>query len=208
MRELKMKNLFIFSVVMMLGYSLRAQSFDETLQAFRESYAAEVDSNFVVAIQKLQDVYQGNSYELNLRLGWLNYLNRDYTKSSEYYEKCMKLLPYTFEAKFGYVLPQAAMGNWSDVIGTYEEILKTDPQNTLANYRMGAIYYERQDYQKAFLHLEKVVNLYPFDYSSVILLAWTDYHLGKLREAKVLFEKSLLVRPEDRSALEGLELIK
>jgi tetratricopeptide (TPR) repeat protein len=203
-----MKTLIILSLIIVIGDSLHGQALDQTIQAFKESYAAEADSNFALAIQMMEEVYRDNSYELNLRLGWLNYLNHDYSKSSEYYQKSIDLLPYAFEAKLGYVLPQAAMGNWTNVLNVYEKILKADPQNTLVNYRMGFIYYQREDYQKAFHYLEKVVNLYPFDYDSVVLFAWTNYHLGKLREAKVLFEKTLMIRPEDLSSREGLDLIK
>jgi len=94
------------------------------------------------------------------------------------------------------------------VIAEYNEILAIDPQNTTVNYRMGSIYYGRKDYTKAEKYLEKVVNLYPFDYDSMILYAWTNYRLAKLREAQVLFNKVLLMRPKDASALEGLGLIK
>ena len=41
-----------------------------------------------------------------------------------------------------------------------------------------------------------------------ILYAWTEFKLGKLREAQVLFNKVLLMRPKDTSALEGLLQIK
>jgi tetratricopeptide (TPR) repeat protein len=94
------------------------------------------------------------------------------------------------------------------VINQYVEILKIDPQNTIANYRLGSIYYGKADYNKALGYLEKNVNLYPFDYDSIILFAWTNFKLGKLREAKVLFNKALLNRPKDSSATEGLSLIK
>jgi len=40
------------------------------------------------------------------------------------------------------------------------------------------------------------------------MLAWTNFKLGKLREAKVLFQKALLISPDDESATEGLNLIK
>jgi tetratricopeptide (TPR) repeat protein len=73
---------------------------------------------------------------------------------------------------------------------------------------MGSIYYGRKDFVKAEKYLEKVVNLYPFDYDSMVLYAWTNLKLGKTREAQVLFNKVLLIRPKDVSALEGLALIK
>jgi len=53
-----------------------------------------------------------------------------------------------------------------------------------------------------------VVNLYPFAYDSVILLAWINLQMKDYRKAKVLFNKSLLIRPGNKSALEGLELIQ
>jgi hypothetical protein len=40
------------------------------------------------------------------------------------------------------------------------------------------------------------------------MTGWTNFQLGKLREAKVLFQKALLNRPGDNSATEGLSLIK
>ena len=203
-----MKNLILLSLVMLTGVLLKAQTLEENIQAFKDSYAAEADGNVAMAIQPLEEIYKDSSYELNLRLGWLYYLNQEYSKSSQYYQRSMRLLPYAFEAKLGYAAPEAAMGNWNNVMKVYEQILKADPQNTLVNYRMGAIYFEHKDYQKAHQYLEKVVNLYPFDYDSVVLFAWTNYHLGRLRQAKVLFERALMIRPDDTSSREGLNLIK
>ena len=77
-----------------------------------------------------------------------------------------------------------------------------------ANYRLGLIYYNRKNYEKASVYLEKVVNLYPFDYDSLILFAWNNFMLQKTREARVLFNKVLMYNPGDQSALDGLKLIK
>ena len=120
----------------------------------------------------------------------------------------MDLLPYSHEAKLGYVLPLAGLGEWDKIISIYHSIIKLDPKNTLVNYRLGAIYYERKDYQKAYDYLEEVINLYPNDYDSNILFAWTNFQMGKLKEAKVLFNKVLLIRPDSESATEGLKLIQ
>jgi len=40
------------------------------------------------------------------------------------------------------------------------------------------------------------------------MFAWTNLKLGKTREAQVLFNKVLMLSPDDKSALEGLSLIK
>ncbi len=196
-------SLFFISI-----YTLHAQDFTVLQEAFSKSHAYESRGNFTDAIASLKKVYLEDSYEVNLRLGWVTYLAGLFTESTTYYQKAINLKPYAIEAKFGFVNPASALGNWEQVVAQYNEILRIDPQNTLANYRMGSIYYGRRDFGKAEKYLEKVVNLYPFDYDSMVLFAWTNLKLGKLREAQVMFNKVLLNKPKDSSALEGLSLIK
>lgn len=197
-------------VVLIMGTVSLAYAQDtESLQtAFKESYSLENNGEYVKGAEKIKAVYDGDSYEINLRLGWLTYLAGSFKESQAYYQKAMNLKPMAIEAIFGAVYPASTLGNWDQVITLYNKVLEIDPQNTYANYRLGYIYYGREDYQTALSYFEKVINLYPFDYDSLIILAWTNLKLGKLREAKILFNKVLLFSPDDESALEGLELIK
>lgn len=178
------------------------------IMAFDYSYKLEKASKYVDAINSIKGVYEETSYEMNLRLGWLNYLIGQQTTALSYYEKAIKLNPFSIEAKFGYIMPASVLGNWELVKDQYLNILKIDPQNTKANYYLGLIYYNSKEYAKAQKHFEICANLYPFDYDSMLMYAWNSYFLGKLREAKVLFSKILLIRPNDKSATEGLSLIK
>jgi tetratricopeptide (TPR) repeat protein len=178
------------------------------LKAFSESYILETKGDYNKSAEAIKKVYSADSYEVNLRLGWLYYLSKNYKESANYYNKAILLLPLSIEAKLGYAYPAYALGNIEGVIKMYKEILKIDPVNYYGNYRLGALYYERKDYQNAHTHFEKIINLYPFDYDAIIMSAWTYYRLGNFREAKVLFNKALLNRPDDSSALEGLGLIK
>lgn len=202
------RTLITTSLVLMSFFSLQAQDYQVLQDAFSKSHAYEARGNFADAIASLKKVYLEDSYEVNLRLGWVTYLAGLFTESSAYYQKAINLKPYAIEAKFGFANPASALGNWDQVVSQYNEILKIDPQNTIANYRMGSIYYGRRDFSKAEKYLEKVVNLYPFDYDSMILFAWTNLKLGKMREAQVMFNKVLLNKPKDASAMEGLSLIK
>ena len=198
-----------FAVLMIISLSLHGQAnFKPIEDAFASSYLLQDKANYTGAIAALKAVYDENSYEINVRLGWLNYLGGFFTESAAYYQKAIKLKPYAIEPKLGFVYPAAALGNWDQVIAQYNEILKIDSQNTTANYRLGSIYYGKLDYASAEKYLEKVVNLYPFDYDSNILYEWTNLKLGKNREAQVLFHKVLMMRPNDTSALEGMGLIK
>ena len=128
--------------------------------------------------------------------------------SKSHYRKALTVLPYSEEAKFGIILPLAARAEWDEVIRYYNQILANSPRNTIALYRLGLIYYNRKDYSQAARNFQKVVDLYPFDYDGLLMMAWTNLQLGKTREARVLFNKVLLYSPGDASALEGLGLLK
>ena len=188
-----------------ISLTLTAQNLEE---AFSKSYIAEANGKYVEAAAPLKAVYNAKSYELNLRLGYVTYMAGSLVESKGYYQKAVYMMPYSIEAKLGYVLPLAALNEWSTVANEYRDILKIDPQNSTANYRLGSIYYYNKDYATAYKHLEKVVNLYPFSYDGLILFAWTHYQMGKMNEARALFKRVLLLSPKDKSALEGLALVK
>jgi len=205
---MKKNTLFTFAFVLSCSLPTAFSQNDKTGTAFSQSYEKETKKDYAGAAASIKEVYDARSYEINLRLAWLQYEAGQYKESVASYETAMNLMPYSIEAKLGYVYPAAALGNMNLVIAQYTKVLAIDPQNTTANYRMGLIWYNKKDYKAAFANLEKVVNLYPFNYDGLILYAWTNYQLGKTREAKVLFTKVLWLAPDDKSALEGLSLIK
>ena len=180
----------------------------KVIDAFQQSYIHEASGELQEAINSLRNVYQDNGYEINLRLGWLTYQLGLFTESLAYYNKAIDLMPFAVEPRFGVVMPASALGNWSMVIRQYEKILEILPNNTVANHRLGLIYYGREEYDKSEKYFEKVVNLYPFDYDGLIMLGWTKLKLNKPREARVLFMKALMNTPGGSSALEGLELVR
>lgn len=201
------KILFL-SIVTLLFIHSSAIAQDQLIDAFRDSYTAENEGNYSQAIETLEQVYDPASYELNLRLGWLTYQRGHMDDSINYYQRAVDLKPYAVEPKIGLAYPYSAMGMWNEIISLYENILQTDPQNSLVNYRIGLIYYNRGQYERADPYIEKVVNLYPFDYDSLLLFGWNKLMLQRTREAKVLFQKVLLANPGDESALSGLALIQ
>lgn len=203
-----MKILFLTTLILFSYFGLLGQDYTGWHSVFEESYELEKNGKYQESLKVLGDYYSSDSYDFNIRYGWLYYNIGDYPKSKAYYKLAMDILPYSHEAKLGYVLPLAGLGEWDNIISTYHSIIALDPKNTLVNYRLGAIYYERKDYQKAYDYLEEVINLYPNDYHSNILFAWTNFQMGKLKEAKVLFNKVLLIQPDSESAIEGLKLIQ
>jgi tetratricopeptide (TPR) repeat protein len=176
--------------------------------AFAKSYVAEGKGNYSEAIKAIKDVYNESSYTMNLRLGWLYYLDLNYEVSISYYNKASKLMPVAVEPLWALLNPQIAKENWAEVDKIYLRILKIDPKNSTANYKLGLNYYYRKNYAKAKKYFDVALNLYPFDYNIVLMSAWNNYFLGKTNEAKVLFNKVLNIDANDASALQGLSLIK
>ena len=71
-------------------------------QIFKKSYEFEYNGNYQKAIETLKNVYDKDSYEMNLRLGWLYYMSSLFQESSDYYQKCINAKSYSIEAKFGF----------------------------------------------------------------------------------------------------------
>jgi len=195
-------------VSLFLTLALKGQPDAKIQAAFAESYKAELNSNYGVAVSEIKSVYLADNYSMNARLGWLLFLSKQYTESISYYEKAIKLKPYVIEARFGLIKAHNALENWDKVKEQYEAILKIDSQNTTSLYWLGVLLYNRKDYDNAAKNFEKVVNLYPMDYGSVLMLAWTKFYQGKYADARILFNQALILSPNDASALSGLNQIR
>lgn len=206
MENLKVKLTIILSFLSC--FSVLAQNEIKIHEAFSASYRAETAENYSAGISSLKAVYRSDDYAVNVRLGWLFLLSKQYTESISYYDRAIKLKPYVIEARFGLIKALNALESWDKVKEQYEAILKIDPQNTTSLYWLGILLYNRKDYDNAARNFEKIVNLYPMDYGSVIMLAWTRLYQGKKSDAKVLFNHALLLSPHDASATSGLNLLK
>lgn len=203
LRKISIVGLFIFLVK---PVAFAQVNFSNLQEAFSKSYTLEAKGDFKQAADEIKAFYDEKSYETNLRLGWLNYMAGNFNESIIFYKKAMELMPYADEPKFGYNFPLAALARWNEVIVVYHQILDNSPHNTKAIYYLGTIYYNRSQFDKAIALFKQLVDLYPFDYDGLLMYAWTNLQLGKKKEAKVLFQKVLLNKPNDASAIEGLAL--
>lgn len=196
-------------VAILIGSHLvHAQDQKSLQEAFTKSYTLETSKKYNEAIDLLKDVAKSDNYSVQLRLGWLSYLAKRYPESIVFYKKASDLMPAAIEPMQGMVNPLVAQNKWEDLEQNYLNILKIDSKNSLINFRLGQIYYNRKEYVKAEKYFSTALNLYPFDYDSMLMSAWNYYFLGKYSEAKALFNNVLLYSPSDASAKEGLSLIK
>lgn len=187
---------------------IQAQDQKVVQEAFVKSYALETAKKQNEAIDVLKSLNNSENYPTQLRLAWLYYSSKRYDESLAAYKKAAEIMPASIEALLGIVNPLAVQKKWNEVEQVYLSILKIDPKNSQTNFRLGQIYYNRKEYAKADKYFSTSLNLYPFDYDSMLMSGWNSYFLGKYSEAKELFNRVLLYSPLDASAKEGLGLIK
>jgi tetratricopeptide (TPR) repeat protein len=188
--------LFGFLTFSSVGIFAQVSQSDLDLRAaFKKSYESETAVKYAKAIEDLAPFANNNSYEVNVRLGYLNYMNAKFQQSVSHYKKCIELAPKSIEAKFGLINSLAALEKWEDVIVQYKEILKVDVGNAKALYNLSLIYFNRLDYTNAQIYLNNYIALYPFDFDGVNLIGWNKYYMGKKDEAYVYFKKALLLNP-------------
>lgn len=199
---------FIPALMMLLiGFNLQAQN-SSVKDAFAKSYGLEASKKYDDAISTLNKVYDAASYEINLRLGWLSYVAGKHKESVSFYEKAANIMPSATEPLWAAIKPLTALKLWPECEKYYMRIVRLDPKNSVANYQLGLIYYYRKNYQNAKQYFDVSLILFPFDYDNMLMSAWTSFYLDRKDEAKALFGKVLLFRPDDPSALDGLKKIK
>ena len=187
-----MKNLIVLTLVFV---SLSIKSQQNSDLAFSKSYSFEYALQYAKAIAAINDL-KSDSYQINLRLGWLYYLSKDYVKAEQYYKKAVAQEKTSIEARFGLVLPMSAVSNWNGILLTYLEITKLDPNNSIANYRIASIFNARKDYLNSNAYVLKVLRLYPFDFDSNLLYGKNLIAQGKNTEAKKHLAKALEYNPQ------------
>jgi tetratricopeptide (TPR) repeat protein len=140
-------------------------------------------------------------------LGWLHYQNGNYSKSNTYYKKATELQPKSIEAKLGLANAVSGLGNWDELMQIYEDILKLDPINSSANYKLAYMLHSRRKNSQAIEHIKTVLTHYPFDFDSNLLAGKIYISLGNITDAKVVLNRALIYNPksfEVANMLKGL----
>lgn len=181
---------------------------DKTVLTFAKSIEQEKKAEYLPAIETMKNSGDTLSYDVVIRLGWLNY-KAGFTKNAiHYYKKAIDVKPSSIEPRYGFGFPAYLLADYTSLIDQDLKILEIDPNNKTINGNLGSIYFYQKDYVKALPFFEKVLNLYPFDYDNNLYIAWSYLYLGKSTEAEKHFNRVLLYAPNDKSAQDGLTAIK
>jgi len=192
----------------LLMSSLAYAQIEKTTQAYAFSLDKEKKANYFGAAKNIEDLGDTlTSYESNLRLGWLYYKAGREKRSMRFYKNAIGMNPKCIEARMGFAFPAYLLEDMSELIEQDQKILEIDPNNKTTNGNLGLIYYYNKEYARALPYIQKVVQMYPFDYDNNLTLANIYLKLDKKAEAEKYFNIVLLYAPSDASAKEGLEAL-
>ncbi len=170
--------------------------------AYYDSYDYEKDGDYDEAIAALDPVYElySDGYTVNLRLAWLNYLNKSYDESVDYYKAVIKTAPASLEAKIGCMLPLLAQQKYSDVEQLAYQVLSADDNNYLASLRLAYSLRMQGKYETAEKLVKEMLALFPTDVSFLTELALNKEAQEDYEAADSIFWSVLILDPNNTEA--------
>ena len=153
--------LLLFSISLLFG----SEDFKTIQQIYAKSYTYEQVGKYKEAIQMLSPLYKKypKGYTLNLRLGWLFYLDKKYKNSEKYYKKASLIDTYALEPQLGLVRNYLATYSYDRAQSISTEILKKDYYNYYGNLYMCKALIGQKKYEAAIKESKKMLTIYPTD---------------------------------------------
>ena len=170
--------------------------------SYKRSFDYEGVQDYQNAIRALAPVYEAypNGYTVNLRMGWLFYLNGNHANAAAHYEVATRAAPMALEPKLGRLLPLLAQGRWSDAETLAYQIVSVDHYNYYGNLRLAIALRMQGKADAAYQLALKMVGAYPTDLLHLVELAQIQDARGDKAEARRLFGEILILDPENETA--------
>jgi len=129
---------FVATAAMLFGFVQSAEHDTKVRQALQQSATLETSKDYDKAIAALlpASAQNPNDYTLNVRLGWLFYLNKKYEDSERSYQTAIQAAPKSVEAKLGYCLVLIADAKYQMAEPVARQIVDVDPSNYYGNIRL------------------------------------------------------------------------
>ncbi len=197
------KKKYIFIIVSIIAILLNTKSFtltnEQIKKCYYKSFELEKKQQYAKAIKALMPIYKiyPNTYTVNLRLGWLYYLRKNYKNSEYHYQKASNAIPTAIEPLLGLTLPLLAEEKWKEAEQICYRILKKDFYNYYGNLRLCFALRMQKKYQLAETIARKMLTLYPTDLLFLRELGLNLYLSNKKKEAYRIFQNILILSPKD-----------
>jgi tetratricopeptide (TPR) repeat protein len=170
--------------------------------SYHRSFDYEVVEDYQNAIRALAPVYEAypNGYTVNLRMGWLFYLNGNYNNAAAHYEVARAAAPFALEPRLGHILPLLAQERWADAESVAYQVVSVDHYSYYGNLRLVFALRMQAKLEAAYQVALKMATAYPTDLSFMAELALVSEARGDKDEATRLFTDLLILDPENQTA--------
>jgi tetratricopeptide (TPR) repeat protein len=170
--------------------------------AYARSFGYERTQAYDDAIRALAPVYDAypNGYTVNLRMGWLFYLNGNYSNAVAHYEVAEAAAPSALEPKLGRLLPLLAQERWAEAEALGYQVVSVDHYSYYGNLRLAVALRMQGKVDAAYQVALKMLTAYPTDILYLVELARTVDARGDPDEARRLFGEVLILDPENEAA--------
>ncbi len=191
--------MYKYIIIFLFNISLLSSSdFNDIKLQYFKSYDYEQMGKYSEAIKVLTPLYNKypNGYTLNLRFGWLFYLNKNYNDSIKYYQHATILSPYSLDPRLGLIRVYLDTSSFQKAQTVAYELLKIDYYNYYANIYAIQSLIAQKKYDIATTITNKMLALYPTDIAFLELLA-VIYKATNSQYLNTLYEDILILDPNN-----------
>lgn len=187
-----MRKLLLLIILLPAVVSLSAAGLSKIQLSY--NYEAKKDyKNAIEVMKQLEKSDPDDSFYI-IRLGWLFYLNADYNKAFDYYQKSDSDNP-SLEAKEGMLNSLLASKKYNECILYGSQFLKEYPRNTVFIAKIGYAYYARKDYSNAVKYYKEYCSYKKWDFDGQAYLLRACYLSGDLNSARQVYNFFLKYLP-------------
>ncbi|NPA55429.1 MAG: tetratricopeptide repeat protein [Epsilonproteobacteria bacterium] len=169
-------------------------AFASVKECYLRSYNYEKIGDYKDAIKVLIPLYKKypNGYTLNLRLGYLFFLDGKYANAIKFYKQASLILPYSFEPKLGMMRVYLKIGEFKKVVDIGYSLIKVNYYDYYANlYTLQALKALKK-YKDAIAIAKKMLAIYPTNVVYLVNLA-RIYEITNPTIAKKIYKDSVLI---------------
>ncbi|WP_299007116.1 tetratricopeptide repeat protein [uncultured Shewanella sp.] len=207
-----MKNIrCIFIAINLVIFSFNVFASNEITKeaSFHKSYGYERVGDYQNAINSLVSLYKKDhdDYILNLRLGYLYYLQGSFANAKFHYLAAKKISPNALSPQLGMMRISNIKENFDDTEVLGYEVIKKDLYNYYANLYLSYALRKNQKYDNAAEIDKKMLDAYPDDTTFLLEYGLLKFEQKDYSKTKEILSLLLVLEPENVSAKEVLSEI-
>lgn len=192
-------------LIFTLTFVFSSSEFEDIKTQYFKSYDYEQMGKYSEAIKVLAPLYSKypKGYTLNLRFGWLFYLEKKYNDSIKYYKNASLINPYALDPRLGLIRVYLSTYSYDEAQIVAFELIKIDYYNYYANLYVIKALIAQKKHEEATKIINKMLALYPTDVSYLEQLALV-YKVTNSKYLQELYGDILILDPNNvlvRSAL-------